>query len=244
MTVTGKRIEKFMKLGEPRVDMFLRWWGRESFFDDGVQEVLLRFHPENQKHFPDDLLGFPIHAWSTVDSVRMAPCEKTWSDLLPIMQRFPLWTAELLHAMMRYHARQTKQPDTLRQLIDWRNERYLGETPRVKYTHEQVVEHNTLIKRRPDVEAMAERLRAKEKREGRKPLTPIRTLKARLVKWLKESSPPLPIDETLPPPKKWMEGTKRSLSPEAYRKAAHIENKRRDAIMQKWAVCWVAYLHI
>lgn len=244
MTVTGKRIEKFMKLGEPRVDMFLRWWGRESFFDDGVQEVLLRFHPENQKHFPDDLLGFPIHAWSTVDSVRMAPCEKTWNDLLPIMQQLPLWTAELLHAMMRYQARQSKQPDTLRQLIDWRNKRYLWETPRVKYTHEQVVKYNTLIKTPPDVEAMVQSVRAKEKREGRKPLTPIRTLKARLVKWLKESSPPLPIDEPLPPPKKWMEGTKRWLSPEAYRKAAHIENKRRDAIMQKWAVCWVAYLHI
>ena len=205
-----------MQIGKPRADMFLRWAGRESFFDKGVREVLLRLHP-------DQWPGFPIDAWSIADSIALAPSERQWSRLFPHMERFPLWTAELLAAIARYraaaHDREKCPATALDQLIAWRGDRYLFETAPLNPDHEYVVKHNTLAKKPP--QDMPQKLR----------------------EWvLRNSSAPLTIRENLLPPVKWMEGKARSVSPEAYRQAAIKENRRRDAIMREWAPSWLAYL--
>jgi hypothetical protein len=202
--------------------MFLRWDGRESFCDEGVQDVMLRLHPDRWKA-PNTLPGFQIHLWSVADSISILPSELQWENLFPYMEQFPQWTVELLAALMRHRTTTEKRlssPATaLDQLLAWRGERYLYETPRQQHTHEAVVKHNTLLKK------------------------PLRDAPAKLRKWMQShTAAPLMILEKLPPPKKWLEGKARSISPEAYRQAAIKENRRRDSIMRHWAGPWLAHL--
>lgn len=252
MSASKEQIARLMSIGKPRANMMLRWFGKETFFDDGVQEVLLEMHPAllqiSRDEVPDEafkaLLALPIAAWSLVDSVARCQPEDKWDDLTTLLQLDLLWTTELLRAVLKARAAEQKPytETALDEVKAWRGTRYLWETDRPKYSHAAAVRHNTLVKKSPNVEAEVERIREEERKRDEHPLTPLRTLRTKVQRLLKIAHPPLPISEAMPPPKKWLDGKRRSLSPEAYRQAVLRENRRRDQIMAHWTECWLAYL--
>lgn len=241
MNYSQDQIQRFMEIGETNEKFFLRWFGKESFFDKDVQKVLSQFHPKNYSYPDMQSIGFPVDAWSNADQVCLCASEPSWMQLLPLWQRMPLWTAELLAAIMHFRQKQVermKNPiDALDQIEAWRNERYLweqnpylaenenGELTDYSLSREEIVKLNTLAKRERERLAHFSPGEQQALREHGK----LRGI------------PPLPIIEPLKAPKEWMDG-KRTLSSEAYRQARLKEDRRRDDIMLLWAESWLAHL--
>lgn len=276
MKSSKEDIKLLMRMGEPRAEMFLRWHGKESFFDDQVQAVLEKMHPDTSKPNGESA-AIPIAAWSAADSVSLMPSEHQWTRLFQYVQQLPHWTIELLAALMKFRVDQAEKeryPVTaLDQLIAWRGERFLYETARQKYTHVEVVKHNTLAKKvlpgcPPEITIWT----TGDPPEGYRnaltgapiSFTPVgeKHPSGRLFTaknppsetpppgmsveeyefWQKNGCHPIELQDTVEPPKKWMQDQKRSVSPEAYRQAAIRENRRRDKIMLHWTESWLAYM--
>lgn len=229
MSYSKDQIEKFMQLGKPRDSFTLRWADFESFFDAGVQAVLRQFHPERYHYSTDSDKAFAVVKWSIVNDLCQYRNDENWAELFPCFERLPLWTAELLAAVMHCQQREFDSRTgragedirTVDAIRNWRAERYLWESARIVNTHEEAVKIRTLNRR---AEAESQRLPKKQQ--------------ALL------GGPPLGPVEALRPPRAWMDGKRklpgRGLTPEAFRQAAHKENARRDAIMLSWAECWLA----
>jgi hypothetical protein len=226
----SKQIEQFMALGEPREKLFLRWDRYESFCDDDVQAVLERFHPSKYIYKAASDEAFAVAAWNKVEAVAFMVDERNWSELHLFMVNAPLWTAELLYAVTRFHASQAeryKKPQTtIDHIKRWRDDRYLFETSGMN--HEQAVKSNTLAKR---LESEPE------------PRVSIRLPGGKLMRKIfrRPGVPAVKAYEKLEAPSVYMDG-RRHLSPEAFRQAALRENRRRDKIMRHWADPWLAFL--
>jgi len=216
------QIDAFMLRGDPREKFFLRWDGKDSFFDDQVQRLLLQFHPGNGV-----AQTFPIDAWSIADSVCSFPSLQAWTELFPCMERLPLWTAELLAAIMQFRQREAdrmKKPLTaLDEIKAWVGDRYLWQTSNDQYTHEQVVRNRVQVSR--GEEAVSKLSQKRQNMLGAAPLS---------------------VHEAIMPP---TDSTGRidgagKLSAAAYRQADRNEGIRRDKIMRHWAQSWLAHLGV
>jgi hypothetical protein len=207
--------KQFMALGDPKEKFFLRWTGYDSFFDDKVQAILNELHPSKQKYPDGASKAYPIKAWFRVDVFARSRDASHWQEIFPFIERQLIFTTELLAAVVRWREiehERFEQPQTA-----------LDELKKWRLTR-YVSEHPIY------------------------PITHAAAVKAKtlLKRWSFPSleSPPLPVHETPKPPtdKTGRMDGKGKLSQVAYRKAAYVENERRDKIMLHWADCWDAYL--
>lgn len=213
--------------GDPKEKFFLKWWGRDSFFDDEVQAVLLERLPPDVNAVPCEALDYPIQAWSDADNFRLTRTENSF-EMGCIKDWFcspdSHWFVRLTSALDSYYRRRAeafKNPKrTLDKVERWRTERYFRETSQLAV---------------PKAEATRINAEIRKIREA---------AKAHPDQFC--GVPPLYVEAKLDPPRKYGEDDfERALAEidgGAARKAVHDENKRRTTIMEKWAACWVAYL--
>jgi hypothetical protein len=72
-------IALFLNVTGPPNERFFLWWdGRDSFFDEDVQEVLKARRPTDATKAPWEQLDYPIQAWSDADTFRLVNSEKTF----------------------------------------------------------------------------------------------------------------------------------------------------------------------
>jgi hypothetical protein len=119
-------------MADPPGPLFLKYENRESFFDPGVQSVLMTRHPSScesgtPKHWP-------ITAWQMTDQYVLVRNLRNFSggeiqNALEVHEAFsrdPLFIAELLAAIVRFRftkAARIKDPDdTLAQIQKWRTD--------------------------------------------------------------------------------------------------------------------------
>lgn len=211
-------LDWLMTLGEPREKFFLRWDGKDSFFDGDVQKALKGLHPGVVSYPNEDSKYYPIEAWAVADNFARSKSEINWKEFFPFMAENLIWATELLTAVVHWRdneAASFQSPATaLEELKDWRLRRYLSENPIYRITHAAAVKSKILLKH-----------------DFIGPPHPLL------------GSRQLPVSETPPPPtdKTGRMDGQGKLSQGSYRIAALTENKRRDAIMTEWADCWIAY---
>lgn len=212
--------------GEPKEKFFLKWDGRDSFFDDEVQAVLLERLPSDVFSAPWEALAYPIQAWSDADNFRLTRMEQSF-DLGCIKDwtcaNDSQWFVRLMSALdshFRRRAEAFKNPKrTLDKVLQWRFERYFRETSQVAVPKAEATHINARI------------------REAR--------LAAKAHPDQFRGAIPAFVETKLDPPRKYGEDDFQRMLADidggAARKAVHDENKRRTEIMEKWAACWVAH---
>jgi hypothetical protein len=227
---TKRRFEIHLFLtvtGEPKEKFFLKWDGRDSFFDDEVQAVLLERLPPDVFSVPWEALAYPIQAWSDADNFRLTRmeqsfemgCIKDW-----LCHADSHWFVRLTSALdshFRRRAEAFKKPTrALDRVLKWRYERYFRETSQMA---------------QPKAEATITNARIQKIREAMKSHP----------KQFRGAMPAF-VEVKLDEPRKYGEDDFERMLTEidggAARKAVHDENKRRTEIMEKWAACWVAHL--
>jgi hypothetical protein len=90
----------------------LRWTGRDSFFDPGVQEVLMERHPSKGSFGKEGFKGYAIDAWRAVDQFALTRgfSDRSLAEFGAFMRLDPLWTTRLLNAVMLAHESQASNP--------------------------------------------------------------------------------------------------------------------------------------
>ena len=215
------------RTGDPKEKFFLKWWGRESFFDVEVQKVLLERLPPDVNTAPGDALNHPIQAWSHADNFRMTGRDESFEvNYIKEWLCSPdsQWFVRLMAALDSYNSRRTASFNnpkrTLDKVLRWRDARYLQETSQLAVPKWEATKINAEIKKTREV------------------------MKANPDEF--RGVPPLYVEEKLDVPRKYGENDPShwlsEIKGEAARKAVHDENKRREKIMDKWAPCWIAHL--
>ena len=215
LEVTGASGEKF----------FLKWWQRDSFFDDEVQTVLLERLSPDLNAAPWEALAYPIQAWSDADNFRLTrleqsfemACIKEWACGIDSQ-----WFVRLMSALDSYYSRRAeafKNPKrTLDKVERWRTEHYFRETSQIALPKAEATRINAEIRKiREAAKAHPDQFRG---------------------------VPPLYVEAKLESPRKYGEDGHEldKIDGGAARKAIHDENKRRAKIMEQWAACWLAHL--
>jgi len=180
--------ESFMEQsGFSQLDKVPRWWGRESFFDEQVQAVLMEMHPDKIHYNTEQTKGFPVGAWKEADQAAMfLMARKPLGQFMDILIFNPFWASRLLAAVLDYWRRRfdtDKNPETAREKL-----RRFRELAMLNNSEEQMTE----------------------------PLT-----YDHLGAAIYPGSP----------------GAANTI-----KQALHKENRRREAIMEHWAICWASYL--
>lgn len=128
-------IKEFLKLcGDNHPHMFLKWWQRETFFDQNVQTILIERHPKNMDYESASNIGYPIFAWSTAEQQSLGTCSLDGTEICAneITRHDPLWFPRLAMAVREARIRINqwrKTPETvLHRYIVWRDKKYLWET--------------------------------------------------------------------------------------------------------------------
>lgn len=230
-------LKEFLELfGDARPKMFLKHWDRETFFNDGVQEVLMERHPSRLTYKGPNCSAwetYPIVAWGICEQKRLGTKQEDDTEFLSneFYHEDPKWFARLTLAMIEAGeeiSQRTRTPKTvLDKFVKWRNDFYLKETgfPCSKKASREVDE---TISKWPQI---------------------VSELNAMNVPAELQGSPPLPISEPEEAQKydqamAAVFGGKK-VNPEqansSIRQAIFKENKRRDSIMEMWAACWKLY---
>jgi hypothetical protein len=97
-------------LGGLNRKFFLRWHGRETFFDPQVQAALKERHPSRGDFGKGGFKGYPIDAWQALDRFAQSAgySDRSLAEFGAYMRLDPVWTTRLLHAVVA--ARQSGQP--------------------------------------------------------------------------------------------------------------------------------------
>jgi len=224
----SEAIARFLEItGEPVEKFFLKWWQRDSFFDDEVQAVLLERLPTDINAAAWEALAYPIQAWSDADNFRLTrletsfeiACIKEWTCSIDSQ-----WFVRLMSALDSYYRRGAEAFNNPKRTLDkverWRTERYFRETSQLAL---------------PKAEATHINAKIRKIREA---------AKAHPDQFC--GVPPIYVETKLESPRKYGEDDFERYLAEidggTARKAVHDENKRRTKIMEQWAACWLAHL--
>src|ERR1035441_7370105 len=140
--------------GNPKEKFFLKWWNRDSFFDDEVQIVLLERLPPDINTAPWDALAYPIQAWSDADNFRLTRleqsfemgCIKDWT-----CGNDSQWFVSLMAALDSYYKRRAEAHKNPKRTVDkvehWRTQRYFRETSQLALPKAEATQLNAKIRK-------------------------------------------------------------------------------------------------
>ena len=137
-----ERIKNFLdrKADVASKEMMPIGWGRDTFFDEGVQKVLLERHPENYQYDSTANHYYPIEAWKVADQQALGTRLHDETELRASELAFNdrEWFARLTLAVSGARSqraeRERNPQNDLDRFLNWRNQHFLFDArPPSKY---------------------------------------------------------------------------------------------------------------